>query len=384
MEIQTLERVEQVTAAEWNAVAGGDNPFVRHEFLAALEHNACVGPGTGWRPCHLIAKHDGHIVAAMPLYEKDDSWGEFVFDWSWARAYQQAGLDYYPKLVCAVPFSPVTGPRILARPEHDSVRAELGNAAIALAREHGYSSLHILFPPSGELATFESVGMLRRKDCQFHWRNRGYSDFDDFLASFSSKKRKNTRRERRKVEEAGITLERRWGSDITAQDWKRLYELHALSFLRRGRQPYLTLEFFEEVGRTMADAVLAVMARNGSEMVAAAIFFAGTRQLFGRYWGCTDYYDALHFETCYYQGIEICIENGYDLFEPGTQGEHKISRGFEPSATWSMHSLGDPRFHHALSGLLRQEELHVDRYIEAARAALPFKSAPSGGPKQSQ
>lgn len=384
METATLERVEQVSAAEWNAVAGGNNPFVRHEFLAALERNACVGPGTGWRPCHLIAKHDGRIVAAMPLYEKDDSWGEFVFDWSWARAYEQAGLHYYPKLVCAVPFSPVTGPRILVRPENDSVRAELSNAALELAHDHGYSSLHVLFPPSSELETFAAAGMLRRKDCQFHWRNRGYADFDDFLASFSSKKRKNTRRERRKVGETGITLERRWGGDITTRDWKRLYELHALTFLRRGRQPYLTLEFFEEIGQTMADAVLAVIARNGSDMVAAAIFFAGAGQLFGRYWGCTDYYDALHFETCYYQGIEICIEHGYDLFEPGTQGEHKISRGFEPSATWSMHSLGDPRFHHALSGLLKQEERQVDRYIEAARAALPFKKASPDQPNQSQ
>lgn len=374
METEILDRIEQVSAADWNAVAGDDNPFLRHEFLAALERNACVGPGTGWHPRHLIARRAGTIVGAMPLYEKDDSWGEFVFDWSWARAYEQSGLLYYPKLVCAIPFSPVTGSRILVRPEDAPVRAELGAAAMDLAHDRGYSSLHVLFPLESELETFATAGMLRRKDCQFHWRNRGYSEFDEFLAGFSSKKRKNTRRERRKVSDAGITLERRWGGDISNHDWRQLYELHALSFLRRGRQPYLSLGFFEEVGRTMADSVLVVMARDGRDMIAAAIFFAGSRQLYGRYWGCTDYYDALHFETCYYQGIEICIENGFRLFEPGTQGEHKISRGFEPSATWSMHSLAEQRFHHALTPLLRQEERHVDRYIEAARSALPFKN----------
>ncbi len=375
MDAATLDRIDEISAADWNRIVRSGNPFLQHEFLAALEHSGSVGPDTGWRPRHLVLKQAGTLVGAMPLYEKRDSWGEFVFDWSWARAYEQAGLDYYPKLVCAIPFSPVTGPRILSAEATVTVPQELARTALALMREDGYSSLHVLFPEQAELDTFESSGMMRRKDCQFHWHNRGYADFDDYLQTFSSKKRKNTRRERRKVEEAGVTLERRFGFEIGPQDWRQLYELHALSFLRRGRPPYLTLAFFEEVGRTMGDAVIAVIARQRGSMVAAAIFFAGGNTLYGRYWGCADYFDALHFEACYYQGIEICIDQGLEIFEPGTQGEHKISRGFEPIATWSLHCLADPRFQRALEPLLRQEERHVDRYMESARDALPFKAS---------
>jgi predicted N-acyltransferase len=377
MDAVFVDSIEAVDPGDWNRLAGADNPFLRHEFLLALERQGCVGRDTGWQPQHLLLRERGVLRAGMPLYRKFDSWGEFVFDWAWAHAYRQAGRSYYPKLVAAVPYSPVSGPRLLCGPDAHSPWPEAAARLRGLAEESGMSSLHVLFPAAEELPGLAASGLALRKDCQFHWHNRAYGDFDDFLAGFTSKKRKNTRRERRKVHEAGIRLERRYGAELDASEWERVYELHALSFLRRGRPPYLTLDFFREIGRTLGESVLAVIARRHGEPVAAAIFLLGREVLYGRYWGCREYHDALHFETCYYQGIELCIEQGLARFEPGTQGEHKLSRGFEPSATWSAHWLADPRFHAAVSRYIAEETAQVDAYMHAVQSELPFRRDPA-------
>jgi len=370
-----VERMDAIAPGEWNALAG-DGPFLRHEFLAALEHSGTVGPDTGWQPRHLVLRDDaGVLVGAMPLYRKTDSWGEFVFDFAWADAYRRAGLRYFPKLVAAVPYTPATGPRLLSRPgaPRAPVVAALADAALELAREERASSLHVLFPALAEAQELEPRGFLRRKDCQFHWQNRGYGCFDDFLAGFTAEKRKKAKRERRRVAEAGITFRFLQGGDIDAGLWQEIMPLYGSSFWRRGREPYLNEAFFREVGRTMPEQLLVVLAMHGATPVAVAILFRGAQVLYGRYWGSAGDYHSLHFETCYYQGIDYCIANGITTFEPGTQGEHKVARGFVPTEVWSAHWLSDPRFASAIDQYLEREREHVDQYMDGVRDHVPYR-----------
>ncbi len=379
MRAELSHSIEAFDAREWNRLVGSDYPFLRHEFLLAAEQSGCVSAATGWTPRHVAVRNArGRLKGAMPLYEKTHSWGEFVFDWSWAQAYHQAGFDYYPKLVSAVPFTPAPSPRLLAADDH--TRAALLDAALGFARERGHSSLHVLFPLDTELDDLRDAGLKIRKDCQFHWQNRGYRSFDGFLETFSAAKRKKVRRERRRVREQGIRFRRLDGQSLDRATWTDIYELISMTFLRRGSMPYFSLEFFVEVSSRLPQALLVVLAERDGEAVAAAVFFRGGKRLYGRYWGAAARYNALHFETCYYQGIEYCIEHGLEVFEPGTQGEHKISRGFLPVETWSAHWLERPEFFSAVGRYLRSESRHVDDYIDAVNAHSPYRSGQIDAP----
>ena len=369
-----------IDAPSWNRLAG-DSPFLRHEFLAALEDTGCVGGDTSWQPHHLLLHEDAALVAALPLYIRYDSSGEFVFDWGWAHAYQQAGLDYYPKLVSAVPFTPATGQRLLidaARIEPETAAERLLDGARDLCRRLDASSLHVLFPTSEEQRVLAKAGLHGRKGCQFHWHNRGYADFDAFLATFTSAKRKKAKRERRRIAEANIVFEHLRGDELDDADWDAVYDFYSRTFLRRGRLPYLNREFFTQVGQTMPESVVVILARYERKPIAAAICFRSRNTLFGRYWGSLADFHSLHFEACYYQGIDYCIRHRLSRFEPGTQGEHKISRGFVPTATWSSHWLCDSGFDRALRDLLIREESHVDAYMIELNSHLPYRQAGNG------
>jgi predicted N-acyltransferase len=373
--VRTLESIDEVAAKDWNALDAQGIPFLSHEFLSCLESTGCVGPGTGWTPRHLLLEADGKVLGAMPLYEKSHSWGEFVFDFSWAQAYSRLGDRYYPKLVSATPFTPATGPRLLAHPDapREATRAALIAAARELLESRGESSLHVQFASEDEAQWLTGQGFLPRLDCQFHWLNRNYPDFEGFLQSFSAEKRKKARRERRRVEEAGIRFEFAAGADLDRTRWRSVYALHALTFHRHGHEPYLSPEFFLKASERMPGQPVVCLALHGRELIAAAIFFSGRDTLYGRYWGAKRDYHSLHFETCYHQGIEYAIAHGLKRFEPGTQGEHKLARGFTPAFTYSAHFIRDPRYRSALAHHLREETSAVREYAAAAHLHLPFR-----------
>ena len=380
MQLHILDSIHGVAATEWNALEGSAQPFLRHEFLAALEDSGCAADATGWTPRHLLVRDAaGMLAGALPLYRKTNSWGEFVFDFAWADAYRRAGLSYFPKLVAAVPFTPASGPRLLTAPAAD--RQATGDVllagALALARDSAASSVHVLFPTHEEAAALGARGWLLRKDCQFHWHNRGYGSFEDFLDGFTAEKRKKTRRERRRVAEAGIRLRTLTGAEIDDRLWGEIMPLYASTFWRRGREPYLNEAFFRTVARTLPGQFLAVLATLHGTAVAVALFFRGTDTLYGRYWGSTGEHHSLHFEACYHQGIEYCIANGLQRFEPGTQGEHKVARGFEPVPVWSAHWLADARFAAVIDRHLGEERAHVDGYIAAVQDHVPFRRDPA-------
>jgi hypothetical protein len=370
-----------VRADDWNALDLGGRPFLRHEFLAAAERSRSASPSTGWTPAHVVAEDAaGRLVGAMPLYRKDHSWGEFVFDFAWARAYEQHGVPYYPKLVAAVPFTPAAGPRLLVRPEVDreNVRAALLAAARGHAHASGASSLHVLFPEESERDWLARQGLLPRLDCQFHWRNGNFGDFEDFLATFTAEKRKKARRERRRVQEAGIEFVELHGGDLDDGLLETVYALHARTFLERGNPPYFTPEFFRELADRLPGALMVKLGLLRGEPVATAIFLRGADTLYGRYWGAAGDFHSLHFEACYYQGIDYCIREGLQRFEPGTQGEHKVARGFSPEAVWSLHEIFHPAFRAAVRDYLGRERDHMHAYMEAVRAHVPFRRAEPG------
>ncbi|HVC29671.1 MAG TPA: GNAT family N-acetyltransferase [Steroidobacteraceae bacterium] len=378
--------IDDIDSRDWNALAGGECPFLRHEFLAALEHTGCVGAGTGWEPCPVTVSDDLGLAAAAPAYIKTHSYGEFVFDFGWAQAYARHGRRYYPKLVVAVPFTPATGARLLVRPDLDP--AALAKRLLAALEAHAVSrrlsSVHALFLDEPARAACEQAGWLLRRDCQFHWTNRGYPSFDAYLETFTAEKRKKARRERRRVAEAGISFETRLGGEIDERLLDAVYAFHRETFLRHGNEPYLTREFFSEIRRTLGDALMVKVARRHSTQragapqspVAAAIFFWSQEALYGRYWGAAADYHSLHFETCYHQGIEFCIERGIRRFEPGTQGEHKVSRGFEPTLTWSAHYITDAAFREAIGDYLEREGGAIDDYAAEVRKHVPYHKAP--------
>ena len=375
MRLTVHDAIADFSADEWNNLAGDECPFLRHEFLDSAELTGCVSSGSGWIPSHIAVSRDGKLQGAMPLYQKDHSWGEFVFDWAWARAYEQAGLPYYPKLVSAIPFTPAPGRRLLLAENADTeIAAALLEGAINLAHEAGCSSLHVLFPHEEELPLLRDAGLQIRKDCQFHWQNRNYTDFDAFLQMFTAAKRKKARRDRRRVREAGISFRRLHGADIDPATWELVYRLISITFMRRGSLPYFNLDFFLRVSELLPDNILVILAEKEREPIAAAVFFESASTLYGRYWGSNGYHDALHFETCYYQGIDYCIEKGLQVFEPGTQGEHKISRGFSPVSTWSAHWLAQPEFFSAISDYLDEEARHVERYMDAVDEHAPYRT----------
>ena len=376
MRVRHLERASALPAAVWDGFFPADYPFTRHEFLDALETHGCASPETGWTPCHAVLEdEDGSVAGVAPLYLKAHSYGEFVFDFSWAEASQSIGQRYYPKLLNAVPFTPATGPRLGARDA--DARQALAAALPQLARGNRLSSLHALFLQERDLAALDAAGCLERNDVQFHWRNRGYADFAGFVARLSSDKRKKLLRERRRVAEAGLRFEVRAGDELDTAAWERVYALYSNTYEERGQAPYLSLEFFLDYGQAAGTPVRLILAYDGARLAAVAITVQGGDTLYGRHWGAEQRYHSLHFETCYYQGIEYCIERKLQRFEPGTQGEHKVPRGFVPTLTRSAHYIADPRFAAAIRDFARREARGVDNYAAAVNEHVPYHADPN-------
>jgi predicted N-acyltransferase len=372
--VEFRSSIDQLDAREWNALGGG-HPFARHEFLAAIEHTGCVGAGTGWQPRYLALRDTQGLAGAAAAFVKTHSYGEFVFDFAWAQAYERLGRPYYPKLTLATPFTPATGPRLLVRPGLDvaQIGARLLGALERDSETGGLSGVHALFLDEPARSACAQQGWLLRRDCQFHWTNRGWASFEHYLESFTAEKRKKARRERRRVQESGVRFETRFGGELDASLLQRIYALHRDTFLRHGHEPYLTPGFFIEVARTLPEALMVKLAMHGGELVAVAIFFWWREALYGRYWGAAADYHSLHFEACYHQGIEFCIERGIARFEPGTQGVHKVSRGFEPSLTWSAHFIADRQFRAAIGEYLTREGAAVESYAQEVQEHVPYR-----------
>ncbi|CAB3974804.1 hypothetical protein BCO9919_06440 [Burkholderia cenocepacia] len=376
-----LSSPAEVPAEEWNALLARDaqpTPFLRHEFLDALHVARCAVDDTGWSP-HFVTLTDertGRLAAAAPVYAKQHSYGEYVFDWAWADAYQRNDLPYYPKLLCAVPFTPVQGTRLLAA--DDDARRRLAATLLAFAEQSDVSSLHVLFPTGDEAALLESMGMMLREGVQFHWINDGYRHFDDFLGTLEQKKRKNIRAERRKVHDAGVTFRRLTGDQITDADWRFFSRCYRQTYREHYSSPYLNLDFFRTIGATMPENLLLVIAEADGRPIASALAVYrrgenGGGTLYGRYWGALEHVPCLHFETAYYQLLEFCIEAGLDTFEGGAQGEHKLARGFLPTVTHSAHWLAHPAFSDAVARFLERETEHIHAYVDELREHDPFR-----------
>jgi len=367
--------LDEIGADAWNALLPDDNPFVDHAFLAGLERNACIERAQGWQPYHLGLYDGERLVAAAPLYLKGNSHGEFVFDWSWAGAYARHGLSYYPKLLCAVPYSPVTGPRLLVDRSGDAsaLRALLIATIRSEARRLGLSSAHLNFASAADVEAFDDDAWLPRFDWQFHWRNEGWRDFDEFLAALNHKKRKNIRQERARVARAGVVCEIRHGDEIDDREWRALHGFYLATFDDKGNFPALTLSFFRHLGRTMPRRVLAVLCRREGSLIAGALLLRSSTTLYGRYWGATEEVEGLHFEACYYQGIDYCLREGLQYFEPGAQGEHKLARGFLPTQTRSFHWIAGQQFRSAIADALARERRMLQDYGEELLEHSPYR-----------
>lgn len=379
MRHRVIDTVAAVNSEAWNALLDSRYPFLRHEFLLALESSGSVGGKTGWRPQHVIVEDEsGRLLAAMPLYLKGHSYGEYVFDWSWAEAYQRNGLAYYPKALMAIPFTPATGARLLGDWRDPGVAEALGEGLSAMMRHRRITGWHCLFPSDSEDSFWRGLGGQERLGCQYHWHNEAYAGFDDFLAAFTSKRRKTLRRERSKVAEQGVRLQRLTGDAITPEVWDLFWQFYRATYLKRsGHEGYLTPEFFAAIYASMRDSILLVMAWQDGEAVAAALNFFSDDTLYGRYWGALRDIECLHFEACYYQGIEFAIERGFARFDPGAQGEHKIPRGFRPVLTRSWHRLVHPGFHAAVGDFLARETPGVLAWQQEAAKGLPFRDSTS-------
>lgn len=444
-QIEVRDSLEAIQASQWNALNTDGNPFLQHEFLHTLDTTGCLGQATGWYPRYFLmwngseTDDNRELLGAVASYVKTNSYGEFVFDWSWAEAFEKHQVEYYPKLVCSIPFTPATGRRILVRADQDQEYAVtlLAAAVRQFADAEQYSGVHYLFltefeskilcsasrePLTSELATESSASdpskvsetaatstgtsdsnnvadcndskrattlqalnmacsHLHRIDCQFHWFNNAYSDFDDFLSRCNAKRRKTIRRERRYVNDAGLRVEQRLGNTLSTQEWQWVHEFYQSTFDRKWGNPSLTPAFFTEIGEKMGNQMLIVFAYDPQDdipdwPVACSIMFVGGDTLYGRYWGCRADFNALHFEACYYQGIEYCIANGIGKFEPGAQGEHKITRGFVPTITQSAHHIRHPGFHQAIADYLDHERPHVEQRCTGLTDLLPFRSEP--------
>ena len=373
------QRLSDIDAAAWNALLPSDNPFVDHAFLSGLEEHGCLHPRRGWNANHYALYRGETLVAATPCYVKGNSHGEYVFDWSWASAYERSGLDYYPKLLSAVPYSPVTGPRLLVGKSDDAplFRQLLLECLRSQTDANTLSSAHLNFADETDAAAFaDAKEWLPRFDWQFHWHNAGWNDFGDFLGAMSSKKRKNIRQEREHVARAGVTCEIRHGDEMSAGDWRTVHAFYESTFDEKGNYPALTLPFFEHLGRTMPRRVLTVIARRGQTPIAAALLLRSSDTLYGRYWGCSENIPGLHFEVCYYQGIDYCLKNGLSRFEPGAQGEHKLARGFLPTITQSFHYLADARLRKAIGDALRREATSLNDYRDELMSHSPYTHVP--------
>ena len=376
--MRIVTSLAEIGEAAWTALLQQEphaNPFLSYAFLHALHESGAASAASGWQPQYLTLWRVGQLQAALPLYVKDHSYGEYVFDWAWADAYQRHGLAYYPKLLAAVPFTPVAGPRLLARDE--PARAALITAFTLLQQRNGLSSSHVLYLPQAQAEQLREAGFLLRRGVQFHWQNPGYRSFDDFLATLEHKKRKNIRAERRKVQSAGVSLRRISGTDASADDWIFFNRCYRHTYRAHFSTPYLNLDFFQRIGRSMPHQLLLIVAVRDGRPIASSLLVHDAQTLYGRYWGALEQIPCLHFETAYYQPLEFCIERGIQRFEGGAQGEHKMARGFLPQTTWSAHWLAEPAFADAIERFLQQEDGGIDAYIDELNERTPFRHSSS-------
>ena len=376
--VKRINRLADINPADWDALLNNSNPFLTHAFLAGLENHGCLTEH-GWQPCHTLVYEGNTLAGALPLYLKGNSYGEFVFDWSWADAYERAGGHYYPKLVSAIPFTPVRGARLLINrdnPKFLAIKKLLLENVLEWVDASALSSFHCLFLErnDNDFALLDTSGLLPRKTCQFFWHNKGYRDFQDFLETMSSKKRKQIRRERRQIIENDIRIERIPGDAITAEQWRIFYEFYCSTFYRRWGSPRLTYEFFLSLSRELPRNTLLILASRNNDYIAGAFSMLDDTSLYGRHWGCSRDFPYLHFELCYYQTIEHAIRHGLKIVDAGVQGEHKLSRGFQPESAISYHWIQHPGFRNAIDQFLRRESAGVDDYIRELRAHLPYKS----------
>ena len=377
--LEILSKISDVTAPEWNGLLTEDSgPFLKHEFLSSLEETGCVGNNTGWQIAHLALKLDKEIVAAIPLYLKQHSYGEYVFDWSWAQAYEQQGLNYFPKLLCAIPFTPVQGSRLLYSDKSNSV--EIQKALIegfkSLTKQNELSSAHILFPMNNESALLNEHGFLLRNSVQFHWHNLGFQNFEHFLSALTMKRRKNIRREREQVKLAGISFRHISGINADPQDWEFFFRCYQNTYLEHQSKPYLNAAFFQLWAKRMPENLHLIIAMREEDRIAASLLVVDSiaSKVYGRYWGALEHVPCLHFETAYYQAIEYCIDHGIQTFEGGAQGEHKMARGFLPTTIQSAHWINDPRFSVAIERFLEREREGIGAYIDELAEHTPLKS----------
>jgi predicted N-acyltransferase len=382
VEIRVLRSLRDIDAAEWDACACPEavdrarprDPFTTYRFLSALEDSGSVGAGTGWQPQYLTATIDGQLIGVAPMYVKSHSQGEYIFDHNWAHAYERAGGRYYPKLQIAVPHTPATGRRFLIRPGFEQAgMAALTQGAVELAANNRVSSLHVTFCTGDEAKRGEALGLMARKSQQFHWLNDGYADFDAFLATLNSRKRKNIRKEREGAQGFGGTIQRFTGDSLRPDHWEAFWTFYQDTGARKWGTPYLTRRFFDLAQERLRDDMVLVLAERNGRWVAGALNFIGAETLFGRYWGCSEHHPFLHFELCYYQAIDIAIERGLARVEAGAQGQHKLARGYLPTPTWSLHWIGDPGFREAIAHYLEAESEAVDEEISVLREYGPFK-----------
>lgn len=373
--LKVFASIAEIPSADWDSCAGGANPFISHVFLKALEEAHCASAEAGWMPQHIVLQKNDQIRAVAPLYIKTHSYGEYIFDHNWAAAYERAGGQYYPKLQCAVPFTPVTGPRLLLRDKNNIQETELLSHGIAeAARQMQVSSVHITFCTEEEWKFLGEAGYLLRTSEQFHWDNANYTTFDDFLEQLSSRKRKQIKRERREAQTAGLTLEVHTGDDLREEHWDAMYRFYVDTGSRKWGTPYLNRQFFNLLHERMQDRIVLMLAKRNNQYIAGALNFLGSDTLYGRYWGCTEHHPYLHFELCYYQAIDYAITHRLARIEAGAQGEHKLARGYLPCLTYSAHWIADPGFARAISNYLQHERTAVMEGIEALAEHSPFRN----------
>ena len=381
MNIRFVNSMCEIGRSRWDSLFPGSSPFLQFDFLQGLEAFDCVGEHVGWIPHHAVIESatNGELLAAMPLYVKTNSYGELVFDWAWADAFERSGRHYYPKLVSAIPYTPVTGSRILLSPSANSDQAVhcLIDGLKNQIKARSFSSVHCLFPEQAALVSFEQHDFVSRLGCQFHWHNPGYQSFEEYLAEMSSRKRKNVRKERQAVKVQNFAFRILQGHEITEDLWPIIYAFYKKTFDEKGGYATFTLPFFQHIGEVMGEQLLVIVAYSGSLPVACAIFYKDDEHLYGRHWGCLAQFKFLHFEVCYYLGIEYAINHGITHFEPGAQGEHKVSRGFVPTETWSSHWINDAGFSPAIAEFVRREKAYMREYIRELEKHLPFKAVES-------
>ncbi|MBR7800005.1 GNAT family N-acetyltransferase [Undibacterium fentianense] len=370
-----VDSLSEIGQENWDRLVKSQDmptPFVSFAFLEALHQSNSACSMTGWKPTFITVWDDEELVGALPLYEKSHSYGEYVFDWAWANAYHEHGLNYYPKLVSAIPFTPIQGSRLISK--HHDARRILIAALVDLMRNGQYSSCHILFPTEQEANELDRIGFLTREGVQFHWKNQNYQSFEEFLSKLERKKRKNIRTERRKVQDAGIQFQHVIGKDISSDDWFFFKQCYDRTYREHHSSPYLNLDFFQRIGSDMPENLLLIIANLNGDRVGAALFFYNQTHLYGRYWGCSIEIPYLHFETAYYQALEFCIQHKIQIFEGGAQGEHKLARGFMPQKTYSNHFILQSDFAHAVEHFLKRETHGVEQYIDELNEHTPFKN----------